>query len=81
MVVFALLLKLKTLQVVDALKLKTIDRYKCFLNKIKKGYKPDYQEILDLICFINLPITIDNSDFIKQQLLNKNDTLYLHFSN
>jgi hypothetical protein len=64
---------------VDALKRKTIDRYKCFLNRVKKGYKPDYQEILNLICFINLPICLDNQEFIKQQLLNNDDTIYLQF--
>lgn len=64
-------------QTVDALKYKAIDRYCEFLSKVKKGYKPDYQDILNLICFINLPIKLDNHEFIKEQLLN--DTLYLHF--
>lgn len=69
----------ETCLVVDALKHKAISRYQEFLNKVKKGYKSDYQEIMDLICFINLPVKLDNYDFIKQQLLNKNDTIYLHF--
>lgn len=66
-------------QVVDALKRKAIKRYEDFLRKLKKGYKPDYQDILNLICFINLPVRLDNHEFIKQQLLNQNDTVYLHF--
>lgn len=67
------------IQDVDALKKKAIKRYEDFLSKVKKGYRPDYQEILNLICFINLPAKLDNHEFIKQQLLNKNDTTYLHF--
>jgi hypothetical protein len=50
---------------VDALKIKAIKRYEEFLKSIKKGYKPDYQEILNLICFINLPVRLDNHEFIK----------------
>lgn len=65
--------------IVDALKLKAIKRYEEFLSKVKKGYKPEYQEILNLICFINLPRQLDKHEFIKQQLLNQNDTVYLHF--
>jgi hypothetical protein len=50
---------------VDALKIKAIKRYEEFLKSVKKGYKPDYQEILNLICFINLPVRLDNHEFIK----------------
>jgi hypothetical protein len=50
---------------VDALKRKAIKRYEDFLRKLKKGYKPDYQDILNLICFINLPVRLDNHEFIK----------------
>lgn len=64
---------------VDALKIKAIKRYEQFLKSVKKGYKPSYQDILNLICFINLPVKLDNHEFIKQQLLNQNDTAYLHF--
>lgn len=65
---------------VDALKVKAIKQYEAFLQKIKRGYKPDYKDILDLICFINLPVKLDNAEFIKQKLLNQNDTAYLYFS-
>lgn len=64
---------------VDALKIKAIKEYEAFLKKVKKGYQPDYKDLLNIICFINLPVRIDNHDFIKQQLLNQNDTVYLHF--
>jgi hypothetical protein len=50
---------------VDALKLKAIKRYEEFLKSVKKGYKPDYQEILNLICFINLPVRLNNHEFIE----------------
>jgi hypothetical protein len=55
---------------VDALKRKAIITYKNLLSKVKKGYRPDYKDLLNLICFISLPEKIDNYDFIKQQLLN-----------
>ena len=64
---------------VDALKTKAIKEYEAFLKKVKKGYQPDYKDLLNMICFINLSVKIDNHDFIKQQLLNQNDTVYLHF--
>ena len=64
---------------VDALKVKAIKEYERFLAKVKKGYQPDYQDILNMICFINLPVRLDNHEFIKQQLLNLNDTVYLRF--
>ena len=50
---------------VDALKIKAIKRYEELLRNIKKGYKSDYQDILNLICFINLPVKLDNHNFIK----------------
>ena len=49
----------------DALKLKAIKQYESFLHKVKKGYKPEYADLLNLICFINLPGKIDNHEFIK----------------
>ena len=49
----------------DALKRKAIKSYEDFLRTLKKGYKPDYQDILNLICFINLPVRLDNHEFIK----------------
>lgn len=64
---------------VDALKQKAIRKYNDFLRQVKKGYKPDYSEIMNIICFINLPAKLDNHEFIKQQLLNQNDTAYIHF--
>lgn len=41
-----------------------------------KGYQSDYQYILALISYINMPIKLD--DFVKQRLLNYGDTDYLH---
>lgn len=63
---------------VDALKRHAIKRYNSFLREVELGYTPDYSDIMDLICFINLPGRFNNHDFIKQQLLNKNDIAYLH---
>lgn len=64
---------------VDALKQKAIKRYNDLLRQVKKGYRPDYSDILNIICFISLPGRFSNHEFIKQQLLNQNDTAYLHF--
>lgn len=63
---------------VDALKIKAIKEYEAFLKKVKKGYQPDYKDLLNMICFINLPVRLDNHEFIKQQFLNGTDNL--HFS-
>lgn len=34
---------------------------------------------MNLICFINLPVRLDKFEYIKETLLNQNDTAYLHF--
>lgn len=62
---------------VDVLKHKAIKLYKDLLKRASKGYKDDYIELMNIICFISFPIEIDNMEFIKQKLLNENDTLYL----
>lgn len=63
---------------VNSLKLKAIDQYKDLLNRLKKGYKDDYSDLMNLICFINLPIKLDNHEFIKQFL--NNGANNIHFS-
>lgn len=62
---------------VDVLKRKAIDLYKGLLHRAQKGYQDDYSLLMNIICFISLPIEIDNMEFIKEKLLNKDDTLYL----
>lgn len=62
---------------VDVLKRKAIDLYKGLLHRAQKGYKDDYSLLMYIICFISLPTEIDNMEFIKEKLLNKDDTLYL----
>lgn len=62
---------------VDVLKHKAIELYRDLLNRAKKGYQDDYSLLLNIICFISLPTDIDNKEFIKENLLNQNDTLYL----
>lgn len=49
-----------------------------FINKANNGYINDYQYILALISFINMPIQLEGSEFIKQRLLNYGNTDYLH---
>ena len=56
---------------VDALKQKAINLYIEYIHNLQKGYRTDYQDIINLINFINLPINIDNNNVIKQYLLNK----------
>lgn len=62
---------------VDVLKRKAIDLYKRLLHRAQKGYQDDYSLLMNVICFISLPTEIDNMEFIKEKLLNKDDTLYL----
>ena len=49
-----------------------------YINKAIKGYKNDYQYILALISFINMPIQLEGMEYIQQRLLNYGNTDYLH---
>lgn len=66
-------------EVVDALKGKAIQEYDKLIHGLRKGKKPDYKFLMTLINFISLPHNIDKHTFIKQQLLNHDDTVYLRF--
>lgn len=59
-------------QDVDALKQKVINEFTLLLKRIRKGYRPDYEFILQEISFIELleNQNLDNTDFIKQFYLN-----------
>lgn len=54
---------------VDVLKQKVITEFKQLLKKIRKGYRPDYEFILQEISLIEL-WQLDNTDFFKQFYLN-----------
>lgn len=54
---------------VDVLKQKVITEFKQLLKKIRKGYHPDYEFILQEISLIEL-WQLDNTDFFKQFYLN-----------
>ncbi len=56
-------------QDVDALKQKVISEFKQLLKKIRKGYRPEYEFILQEISLIEL-WQLDNTDFFKQFYLN-----------
>lgn len=56
--------------VLKQLKEKALFEYQRYISKLKNGYRPDYQHILDLICLIELGNQIDNYEFISQYLLN-----------
>ena len=56
-------------QDVDALKYKVISEFKQLLKKIRKGYRPDYEFILQEFSLIELQ-QLDNTDFFKQFYLN-----------
>lgn len=56
-------------QDVDALKYKVISEFKQLLKKIRKGYRPDYEFILQEISLIEL-WQLDDTDFFKQFYLN-----------
>ena len=56
-------------QDVAVLKEKVITEFIKLLKKIRKGYKPDYEFILQEISLIEL-WQLDNTDFFKQFYLN-----------
>lgn len=56
-------------QDVAVLKEKVITEFTKLLKKIRKGYKPDYEFILQEISLIEL-WQLDNTDFFKQFYLN-----------
>lgn len=56
-------------QDVDVLKQKVISEFIQLLKKIRKGYRPDYEFILQEISLIEL-WQLDNTDFFKQFYLN-----------
>lgn len=53
----------------DVLKQKVIAEFMQLLKKVRKGYKPDYEFILQEISLIEL-WQLDNTDFFKQFYLN-----------
>lgn len=53
----------------DVLKQKVIAEFMQLLKKVQKGYKPDYEFILQEISLIEL-WQLDNTDFFKQFYLN-----------
>lgn len=70
------------MQAVDVLKEKAIKEYNKILKQLQNGYTPNLNILMDLISFINLPQnSLDNQDFVAEYLLNRNDTIYLHFNN
>lgn len=64
---------------VDALKKKVIKEFSDLICKIKKGYKPDYEFILEEISFIDLIHKLDVKQsliFLQYYLNNKCQTQY-----
>ena len=54
---------------VDVLKQKVISEFRQLIKKIRKGYRPNYEFILQEISLIEL-WELDNTDFFKQYYLN-----------
>ena len=59
-----------TADALNKLKLKTIDDFNKLIHKISYGYKPDYKNILNQICFIEVNSQLDNSELIYESLIN-----------
>lgn len=57
---------------VDALKRKVINEFKFLLKKLRKGYRYDYEFILEEISLIELleHSNVDNANFLQQFYLN-----------
>lgn len=47
--------------VINSLKEASIERFEYFLNKLFKGYKLDYSDIINMICLIELYKELGNS--------------------
>ena len=54
------ILILKRKLVVDALKGKAIQEYDKLLRELRKGKKPKYEDLMNLICYIDLPVELDH---------------------
>ena len=54
------ILILKRKLVVDALKGKAIQEYDKLLRELRKGKKPKYDDLMNLICYIDLPVELDH---------------------
>ena len=52
--------------VLNQLKLKTIEEYTHYIHMLNKGYRKDYTHILNLISLIELGDKIDNYKFVAQ---------------
>ena len=48
----------------DELKGKAIQEYDKLLRELRKGKRPKYDFLMNLICYIGLPVLLDNSDFV-----------------
>jgi hypothetical protein len=66
-----------TVVALDELKGKAIQEYDKLLRELKKGKRPKYDFLMTLISYIGLPARLDNSDFVEQQLINHDDTIYI----
>lgn len=55
---------------VSNLKNKTACEFIALLNKVEKGYHPDYQFILEEISLIGIHNKIDREEFVLQYYLN-----------
>lgn len=66
-------MNLELVRDVDALKIKCINEYKEVIRQMQKGYKPNYNLLLDSISFIELVNNsqLNNISLILQYLLNK----------
>jgi hypothetical protein len=49
---------------VDELKGKAIQEYDKLLRELRKGKRPKYDFLMNLICYIGLPVRLDNSGFV-----------------
>jgi len=61
----------------DELMGKAIQEYDKLLRELRKGKRPKYDFLMTLISYIGLPARLDNSDFVEQQLINHDDTIYI----
>ncbi len=57
------------MDVVASLKEKAINDFEYFISRLEKGYKDDYSNILNIICYLEIYSELDYSIFLGEALL------------
>lgn len=59
------------MDVVSKLKKKAINNFDYLIKRLEKGYKIDYNKLLNIICLVDLYPDIKNNNYIASMLLHE----------